>query len=74
MAASELVGHCNITLFEARDRFGGRVFSKKKPVCRRRRRQGSAQALPTGRPEGCRCVLCGADRRRLQGLCRASGR
>lgn len=31
MAASELVAHCDVTLFEARDRFGGRVFSKKKP-------------------------------------------
>ncbi|MBR0847660.1 FAD-dependent oxidoreductase [Bradyrhizobium diazoefficiens] len=31
MAASELVGHCDVTLFEARDRFGGRVFSKRKP-------------------------------------------
>ncbi|WP_426611634.1 flavin monoamine oxidase family protein [Bradyrhizobium sp. McL0616] len=30
MAASELVGHCDVTLFEARDRFGGRVWSKKK--------------------------------------------
>ncbi|AJA60385.1 MULTISPECIES: flavin monoamine oxidase family protein [Bradyrhizobium] len=31
MAASELVAHCEVTLFEARDRFGGRVLSKKKP-------------------------------------------
>lgn len=31
MAASELVAHCEVTLFEARDRFGGRVFSKRKP-------------------------------------------
>ncbi|MDN5003572.1 flavin monoamine oxidase family protein [Bradyrhizobium sp. GCM10027634] len=31
MAASELVAHCDVTLFEARDRFGGRVWSKKKP-------------------------------------------
>jgi monoamine oxidase len=30
MAASELVGHCDITLFEARDRFGGRVFSRRR--------------------------------------------
>ncbi|MET4390291.1 monoamine oxidase [Bradyrhizobium sp. F1.4.3] len=30
MAASELVGHCDVTLFEARDRFGGRVWSKRK--------------------------------------------
>ncbi len=31
MAASELVAHCDVSLFEARERFGGRVFSKKKP-------------------------------------------
>ncbi|MCP3411776.1 flavin monoamine oxidase family protein [Bradyrhizobium sp. CCGB01] len=31
MAASELVAHCEVTLFEARNRFGGRVFSKTKP-------------------------------------------
>jgi monoamine oxidase len=30
MAAYELAGHCDVALFEARDRFGGRVFSKKK--------------------------------------------
>jgi monoamine oxidase len=30
MAASELVEHCDVTLFEARDRFGGRVWSKEK--------------------------------------------
>lgn len=30
MAASELVAHCDVTVFEARDRFGGRVWSKKK--------------------------------------------
>lgn len=30
MAASELVEHCDVTVFEARDRFGGRVWSKKK--------------------------------------------
>jgi monoamine oxidase len=30
MAASELVEHCDVTVFEARDRFGGRVFSKRK--------------------------------------------
>ena len=30
MAASELVAHCDVTVFEARDRFGGRVWSKQK--------------------------------------------
>lgn len=30
MAASELVAHCDVMVFEARDRFGGRVWSKKK--------------------------------------------
>ncbi|WP_164933676.1 flavin monoamine oxidase family protein [Bradyrhizobium guangzhouense] len=31
MAAYELVAHCEVTLFEARSRFGGRVWSKDKP-------------------------------------------
>ena len=31
MAAYELVEHCDVTLFEARPRFGGRVWSKDKP-------------------------------------------
>jgi monoamine oxidase len=31
MAASELIAHCDVTVFEARDRFGGRVWSKTKP-------------------------------------------